>query len=555
MYLRETRATDRHGHIVRYLQLAHNRRDPKTGVPKAEIIHSFGRADGVDREALARLVRSISRFLDPGAAVSAATPGEVQVLDARPMGGAWALDHLWQKLGIDRSIQRLLSGRKLDPRVERVLFALVANRALEPLSKLAATQWVRERVFIPGLEEVDDDSCYRAMDFLLECEEELTRAVYFATAELLQLEVDLIFFDGSTTYWETDGADPDWVNDEGEVVQLGFRQYGHSKDHRPDLPQVLIGMAVTKEGIPIRVWSWPGDTGESPLLRQVRDDLKGWQVGKVVWVADRGFSSKANRTYLSQDGEHYIIGEKLRGESEEARAAIARPGRYQRVRENLWVKEVMVGSDRFVICHNPEEEVRDQRVRERLLSYLEEAIAGSDELTATRRAELLGQLKTKPGLSRLLRVTKGGLLRVDRAKVARESHLDGKFLLRSSDPNLSAEEIALGYKQLLQVERGWRDMKTSLRLRPVYHRKEERIRAHIVLCWLALLLIRVAESRTQDSWRNLRQELQRMHLVTLATDHGTVAQRTQTRVGQQAILKALQLDEPPRFYDFRPRAA
>ena len=102
-------------------------------------------------------------------------------------------------------------------------------------------------------------------------EEELTKAVYFSTAELLKLEVDLIFFDGSTSYWETDGADPDWVNDEGEVVQLGFRQYGHSKDHRPDLPQVLIGMAVTKEGIPIRVWSWPGDTGESPLLRQVRD--------------------------------------------------------------------------------------------------------------------------------------------------------------------------------------------------------------------------------------------------------------------------------------------
>ncbi len=178
---------------------------------------------------------------------------------------------------------------------------------------MAATQWVRERVYIPGLEEVDDDACYRAMDFLLECDEELTQAVYFATAELLQLQVDLIFFDCSTTYCEADGADPDWVDEEGEVVQLEFRQYGHFKDHRPDLTQVLIGIAVTKEGIPIRAWSWPGDTGESPLLRQVRDDLKGWQVGRVVWVADRGFRSKADRAYLSQDGEHYILGEKPRG--------------------------------------------------------------------------------------------------------------------------------------------------------------------------------------------------------------------------------------------------
>ena len=473
------------------------------------------------------------------------------------MGGALVLDHLWGQLGIEKSISALLAGRKLDPRVERVLFALVANRALEPLSKLAATQWVRERVFIPGLEEVDDDSCYRAMDFLLECGEELGRAVYFATAELLKLEVDLIFFDGSTTYWETDGADPDWVDEDGEVVQLGFRQYGHSKDHRPDLPQVLIGMAVTREGIPIRVWSWPGDTGESPLLRQVRDDLAGWQVGRVVWVADRGFSSRANRAYLSQDGERYIIGEKLRGESEEARLALSRPGRYQKVRENLEVKEVVVGSDRFVICHNPEEAVRDQRVRERLLSYLEEAIAGSDQLTATQRAELLGKLKTKPGLARLLRLTRGGLLRVDRAKVARESHLDGKFLLRSSDPQLTAEEIAVGYKQLLQVERGWRDMKTTLELRPVYHRKEERIRAHIVLCWLALLLIRVAENRTHDTWRNLRHELQILHLGVFRGPAGESHQRTDVTSRQAEILKALDAPEPPRFLALRaaPRSA
>lgn len=553
MYLRETKRTNRDGGTVSYLQLAHNRRDPQTGVPKAEIIHSFGRADHIDREGLARLVRSISRFLEPGEAVAATTGDEVEVVDSRPLGGALVLDQLWHQLGIDQSLKRLLAGRKLDPKVERVLFALVANRALEPLSKLAGTQWVRERVFIEGLAEVDDDSCYRAMDFLLECEEELAKAVYFTTAELLDLHVDLIFFDGSSTYWETDQEDPDLVDAEGEVVQLGFRAYGHSKDHRPDLPQVLIGMAVTREGIPIRVWSWPGNTGESPLLRQVRDDLQGWQLGRVVWVADRGFSSQANRAYLQQDSENYIIGEKLRGGSKEAALALSWPGRYHQVAENLQVKEVVLEDDRFVICYNPEQAVRDAAVRERLLKRLEEEIAGSDQLSIEKRAELLGKLKTKPGLGRLLRVTKGGLLRVDQAAVEREVHLDGKYLVRSSDPTLTADEIALGYKQLLQVERGWRDMKTTLELRPVYHRKEERIRAHIVLCWLALLLIRVAENRTQDPWRNLRHELQRLHLVTLATDHGTVAQRSLLTAAQQAILHQLELPEPPRFFDFRPK--
>jgi hypothetical protein len=551
MYLRTISRRNKDGSVVRYLQLAQNFWDPVGHQAKAKVVHSFGREDQLDRQSLIRLARSITRLMEPEEMTGAPASTELQFKESRPMGGALVLDGLWRQLGIDQSIGRLLSGRKLDPRVERVLFSLVANRALEPLSKLAATQWVRERVFIPGLSEVDDDSCYRAMDFLLECEGELAKQVYFSTAELLQLEVDLIFFDGSTTYWETDGADPDWVDDEGEVVQLGFRQYGHSKDHREDLPQVLIGMAVTKEGIPIRVWSWPGDTGESPLLRQVRDDLAGWQVGQVVWVADRGFSSRANRAYLSQDGEHYILGEKLRGESQEARLALSHPGRHQKVRDNLLVKEVVVGGNRFVICHNPEEAERDQRVRERMLSYLEEAISGSDDLPATQRAELLGRLRTRPGLSRLLRVTKGGLLRVDRAKVARETHLDGKFLLRSSDPHLSSEEIALGYKQLLQVERGWRDMKTSLRLRPVYHRKEERIRAHIVLCWLALLLIRVAETRTQDSWRNLRHELQRLHVGTFLGAAGEVQQRTEITPRQAEILRALHLPEPPRFLNLK----
>ena len=163
----------------------------------------------------------------------------------------------------------------------------------------------------------------------------------------------------------------------------------------------------------------------------------------------------------------------------------------------------------------------------------------------------MGKLKTKPRLARLLRVmlrvTRGGLLRVDRAKVARGSHLDGKSLLRSSDPQLTAEEIAFGHQRLLQVERGWRDMKTTLGLRPVYHRQEGRIRAHIVLCWLALLLIRVAENRTHDTRRNLRHELQILHLGVFRDPAGESHQRTDVTSRQAEILKALDAPEPPRF--------
>ena len=212
MYLRETRRRNRDGSEVAYLALAHNERDADTGMPKAKIIHNFGRADLVDRDGLARLVRSISRFLDPADAVAAtAGTGEVRVLDSRPMGAAWVADRLWERLGIGRQIievaeRRRGRGRRVDPAVvERVIFSMVANRlSPTPLSKLAGCSWVADRVFIDGLAEVSDDACYRAMDFFLTTLAELQEAVFFTVANLLNLEVDILFFDTSSTYWETE---------------------------------------------------------------------------------------------------------------------------------------------------------------------------------------------------------------------------------------------------------------------------------------------------------------------------------------------------------------
>jgi transposase len=314
-------------------------------------------------------------------------------------------------------------------------------------------------------------------------------------------------------------------------------------------------MAVTRTGIPVRVWCWPGNTTDSTLIRQVKADLRDWTLAKVIWVADRGFASAANRRYLRRGDHHYIIGERLRSGSAEATAALSRQGRYQQVAGNLRVKEVRIADhERFVICYNPEQADRDAAVRQRLLAQLKETIAGTDKLSATKRAELRGVISTKPGLNRFLRVTPGGLLRTDQRAVKAEQGLDGKYLLRSSDPHLSAEDIALGYKQLLQVERGWRDMKQVIDLRPIYHRKEDRIRAHVLLCWLALLLTRTIETTCGDTWPSLRRELERIKLGTFAGPAGTFRQRTELTTTQRAILAKLQLAEPPRVWQLTPAA-
>ena len=561
MYVRVSSRRNKTGEVVRYLQLAHNEWDAQAGISRTKVLHSFGREDELDRPAIARLAAALTRLLDPSAAAALTGPADMTFTDSRPMGGAYALDGLWQRLGIGAAIRGALTGRRVQAGgVERILFALVANRALKPSSKLAAADWIAHDTHIDGLGEAGDDACHRAMDALLDIEKTLAEQVYRQVADLLNLEVDLLFFDTTSTYFQTGQADEPAARDErgridpgGEVTDpvrdTGFRAHGKSKDHRDDLPQIVIGMAVTREGIPVRVWSWPGNTGDSALIRQVKDDLRDWSLARVVWGADRGFSSKANRRYLQRGGGHHIIGEKLRSDSADIAAALSRQGRYARVAENMLVKEVNLDDtgDRFVICLNPEQAERDQHVRDELLARLAARIADSDRLGEPKRAELRAQIATSPGLARFLRVTPGGLLRPDQAAVKAEQRLDGKYLLRSSDPKLSAEDIAVGYKQLLEVERGWRDMKSILDLRPVYHRLEDRIRAHVLLCWLALLLVRVAETTTGRTWPAIRADLDRLHLITFTGPAGTFRQTTQTTKPQRDILAALNLDPPKKI--------
>jgi transposase len=277
-------------------------------------------------------------------------------------------------------------------------------------------------------------------------------------------------------------------------------------------------------------------------------------LNRILWVTDSGFNSATNRAYLSRGGDPYIVCEKLRSASADAKAALSRPGRYHLVEHNLPVKDVRVGdgarAQRFCVCVNPEAKARDELVRKNLAAHLEKRMTGSDEWPRQRRDELVGELRQTPGLYRFLRRTKDHKLRIDKAAIERDAHFDGKWLIRTSDDTLSSTDLALAYKQLYEVDRGWRDLKGALRLRPVFHHREDRIRSHIQLCWLGLLLIRVAENATGDTWRNIRNELDRMHLVTLETTEGRIAKRSATTKRQREILAALQIGEPAQILDY-----
>jgi hypothetical protein len=563
MYVKTTSRKLKDGTAVRYLHLAHNEWDPAAGRSVPKIAYTFGREDHLDRAAVRRLVASLSKLLDPAEALAATTPADLTFCASRPFGGTYTLDALWHRLHLDTIIHGLRTSGRGRPRdttaIERTLFALVANRALAPSSKLAAAEWICDDVHIMGLPEVGEQECYRAMDWLHRVQATLEVEVFNQVATLFDLDVDLLFFDTTSTYFELDTPDePIERNERGEVLidgepegePKGFRGFGHSTDHRPDLPQIVIGMAVTRSGIPVRCWCWPGATSDQTLIRQVTDDMRDWTLSKIIWVADRGFASAANRRWLRHGDHHYILAEKLRSDSAEIKAALSRQGRYTEIAGNLRIKEVKVSEhERFVICYNPEAAERDAQVRERLIAQLSELIDGSDKLSATKRAELRGRISTKPGLARFLRTTGGGLLRIDRAAIEREANLDGKFLLRSSDPRLSAADIAAGYQQLAEVERGWRTMKSVIDLRPVYHRLEERIRAHVILCWLALLLIRIIENATGQTWTTIRRELDRLHVGTFTGPAGLFRQRTELTRAQQDLFAKLAITPPKQIIE------
>ena len=534
------------GYGIRHAQLAHNVRGPKAGQPRAQVLYHFGRVDQLDRAMLRRLVRSIARFLPPEEQVELqqqlGMEWPFQYLGSLKLGGTWLLDGLWKRLGIAETLQRLLSQRHYQTPVERHLFAMVANRALAPSSKLAIETWVGQQVYVDGLSQVDVHQLYRAMDFLLEAADAIQREVYWRIANLFNLDVDVIFLDTTTAHFEIEEEDED-----------GLRRWGKSADDHSGHAQVRMGFAVTRDGIPVRCWVWPGNTADRSVVQEVKRDLNGWKLNRVLLVLDAGFNSAETRRILQGAGDHYIIGEKLRVGAQGVPAeALRRGGKYRKLPDGLEIKEVIVGGDsaarrRFVVVRNPEQAERDRQTRESILAELRRRLEELPQLEGDAHTKAVCALRAHEVFGRYLRQTRNGRLVIDQAKVRQEAHLDGKFLISSSDDFLPAEDLVAGYKQLWQVERVHRDLKHVVDVRPMYHRLEDRIRAHVLLCWLALLLIRVAENETGKTWRQMKELLGPIDVGCHATAHGEVWQVCPLTEDQKALFRTLQVPLPPHY--------
>ena len=537
MYRRTIKRKNKDGSVVEYVQLANNVWNKEKGFAQAQVIHSFGRSDQLDVDALRRLIKSVSRFLDPEDAIRLERQSDdLRFISSRPAGGAYLLKALWQRLNIDDCLKKALDQRAFTAPVVEALFAMVANRALAPSSKLAIEQWAAEEIFLGDHQTLQVQHFYRAMDFLLEHGEAIQKEVFWATANLLNLTVDLIFFDTTNTYFEIDEPGPS-----------DLKAYGKSKQKRDDLPQVTIGLAVTREGIPVRCWVLPGNQHDSQCVDQVQKELNNWKLGRVVWVMDRGMSSEENQRILQRGCGQYILGEKLSG-NHLNQAALATPGRFKVVADNLHIKEVYAGEGtgrrRYVIAYNPQQAQLDRINRQQILERLSCEL---EVLNRKNKTKAQCKLLLHRSMGRYVKELKSGKLKIDKAKVAQDEKLDGKYLLSTSDEHLSAEDIALGYKQLLEVERAFRTLKSTLCLRPVYHSKDDRIRSHVLICWLALLLVRIAEVEAGLTWPRIRRQMQQLNLIEFFDNNGRILQHTELKANQRNILNKLKIKTPKRI--------
>jgi transposase len=552
MYLRTTRRRNQDGSIVEYYQLAETRWDPVKRRPTAQIIHNFGRADTLDREALVRLARSITRVCHGGADVPAevAPPGESIALEwARPLGVVHVARALWEELGIGVVLRGLEQpGPRRAPH-ELALFTMVANRLAEPLSKLACYEhWVPERVYLPEAEHLTLEQLYFALDFLDTHIDALEREIFFRTADLFRADVDLIFWDTTTVSFEIDQED-DTEETQHDTTLPPLRKRGYSKEGHDHKPQVVVGLALTRDGLPVRSWVFPGNTVDATTVAQVKESLRGWRLGHAIFVGDAGMDSEANRQELAKGLGHYILAMPMGKLTEVQQDVLSRAGRFHKVNDQLEVKEVIVGDGarrrRYIECRNLEEAKRQRQQREEVLAALRQELARLDP-QAPEHTKRACELVASKRYGRYLARGPGGRLAIDAAAGQRAARMDGKYVLLTNDDSLTPEDVGLGYKAMMLIEACFRRMKTTgLRIRPVYHWTAHRIASHVKLCVLALLLQRAAEIRTGDTWRNIRLVLDEIQAVRYRVHETTIVQSTRLTAQARTVLQRLQVAPPP----------
>src|SRR3978361_989997 len=532
MYLRVTERRNRDGSTVAYYALAENDWNAEAKRSETRVIHSFGRADQLDRAALQRLLASINRVIDADAADTLPTRGKTEVAEIEidavfELAIVLTARGLWEELGIGEAIRIRADRAGLTAPHEVALFAMAAQRLDDPASKLAcATRWLSDIAWLPQPDAIAVDQLYRALDFLAVWSDEIERDVFLKAADLLRLDVDLIFYDTTTAYFEIDEPD-EFAEHWAGKLYAPLRQRGHSKEGRDNQPQVIIALAVTRDGMPVRSWVLPGNTADVATVARIKQDLHAWQLGRCLFVGDAGMYAAKNLVELSRGLGRYVLAVPMRRVQDVEAEVLTRPGRYREVAGNLQVKEVWVGDGerrkRYVLCLNPLEAERQRQHRQQVLMEIEAELTALDKREDDHPTAAWNLMASKR-YSRYLSTDRHGRPKLDAAKVRAAEKFDGKFVVITNDDTLSAEDVALAYTDGAMIEYCFRRMEPT-----------------------RLQMQRSAEIRTGLPWARVAHVLAALKAVRYRSESRTIVQRTKIGAELAGLLKKLGISAPKQL--------
>jgi transposase len=531
-----------------YLLIVGNQR--VDGKVQQRVLCRLGRLDDLLASGqLDALLHSLGRFSDKYTVLGAHANGESLTTRTRIIGPPLIFQRLWRECGIGPVLSDLLSSRQFEFSVERAVFLTVLHRLVAPGSDRAAEKW-KQGYAIAGGDPLALHHLYRAMawlgeplpetqqkgatPFVIRTTKDLIEEALFARRRDLFSHLDLVFFDTTSIYFEGEGGQ-----------SLGW--YGHSKDHRPDRLQMMVGVVMDQDGNPVCSEMWPGNASDVKSLVPIVERLKArFPVGEVCIVADRGMISAETVKQIQERKWQYILGVRMRSSKEAREEVMGRAGRYHQVHAQsadpqapapLKVKEVWVEERRYVVCQNEEQAEKDRQEREAIAAALRDALQGGDK-------SLVGN----KGYRRFLR-TSGERFSIDEDKLKEEARYDGKWLL-TTNTDLAASQVALKYKQLWMVEDIFRSMKSLLETRPIYHKCDETIRGHVFCSFLALVLRKELQDRLERQgwdleWADVIGDLDRLQEVEMSIDGKSYVVRTETKGTVGKVFQACGVALPP----------
>ena len=509
-----------------YLQIVENRRENKKSVQ--HVIATVGRMDRMQAKGqIETLTRSLSRFSEKVLLILS-EKSDIHA-EAKRIGPGLVFGRLWKELGIDAILHGLLADRKFAFDVERAVYLTVLHRLFPSGSDRSCDKWHCDYL-IQGVDDLSLHHLYRAMaflgseiedqkdrTFLPRCTKDIIEEELFHRHQDLFTALDIVFFDTTSLYFEGEG---------GDIGELG-----HSKDQRPDLNQMIVGVVLDREGNPVASEMWPGNAADVtslfPVIQRIRSRFP---IDKLCIVADRGMISGDTAAYLEKEKISYILGARMRKVKEVRQDVLSRAGRYREVYPEgrsskdpspLKVKEVLVDDRRYILCLNERQARKDAADRQSIIDALSEKIKSNPK-------SLVGNKGYRKYLS-LDRDT----VSLNQEKVEEEKRFDGKWVLKTNTA-LTAEQVALKYKELWQVEQVFRDMKSVLDTRPIFHQRDETIKGHVFCSFLALTLIKELYRRLEKAghdfeWADIKQDLSALQEITIEDNGKKLAVRSECK--------------------------